>query len=128
MHILNKILSRNTSYQTWLKVLKCISQHWIQSAITVIIADIILVFMKAFYMQVAKIIYKMILTLMLFLSVNLSPTITKVFNQWSKINNIHIYQPDLLTSKQLVVLVFSFYFETFLAKSQNNKHCTPWRF
>ena len=32
-------------------------------------------------MQVAKIIYKMILTLMLFLSVNLSPTITKVFNQ-----------------------------------------------
>ena len=24
--------------------------------------------------------------------------ITKVFNQWSKINNIHIYQPDFLTT------------------------------
>ena len=87
MHILNKILSWNTSYQTWLKVLKCISQYWIQPAITVIIEDISLVFMYAHvsYACYRDIVFlKMILTLMLSFSVDLSSVSPKYLTSEAK--------------------------------------------
>ena len=54
----------------------------------------------------AQIIYKMILTLMLFFSVNLSPrpSLTGVFIQWSKVKITSTFIK--LTSKQLVVCLW----------------------